>query len=263
MSQLVDTKISAVIITFNEERNIARCIKSILTVADEIVIVDSFSTDQTEKIASSFPKVVFFRSKWMGYSSSKNYANSLASHDWILSLDADEELSGPLIEAIQHWKKSAPPLPAGFNRLTNYCGKWIHHCGWYPDFKFRLFNRNVYSWQGEIHEQLFRHDAQPQSIQRLNGDCLHYSYYSEEEHWTQTLKFSRIWAEQAFQKKRKYSAFKRRFGPFIRFLRDYFLKMGFLDGWAGMKICWVSSRGIALRQTFLLEKIQSTKDADT
>jgi hypothetical protein len=90
----------------------------------------------------------------MGYAASKNHANNLASNDWILSLDADEELSPPLIDSLQKWKEKLSPAPAGFNRLTNYCGQWIRHCGWYPDFKFRVFNRNQFQWKGDIHEVL-------------------------------------------------------------------------------------------------------------
>lgn len=259
MPEVFHTKISAVIITFNEDRNIGRCLQSLLKVADEIVVVDSFSSDQTEQIAKSFPGVVFYSAKWQGYSHSKNYANSLAVNDWVLSLDADEELSETLIFSLLQWKKMDRPFSAGFNRLTNYCGQWIHHCGWYPDFKFRLFNRRVFSWVGDIHEKLLTTEENQIAPARLEGNCLHYSYYSEEEHWNQTQKFSRLWAEQAFQQQKKYSALKRHFGPLLRFFRDYFFKLGILDGMAGIKICKVSAAGIALRQKFLLEIIQSQK----
>ncbi len=251
--------LTAVVITFNEERNIARCLKSLQTVADEIVVLDSFSTDQTAIIAASFPKVRFFPARWMGYAASKNHANTLASNDWILSLDADEELSPPLIDSLQKWKEKLSPAPAGFNRLTNYCGQWIRHCGWYPDFKFRVFNRNQFQWKGDIHEVLAPTSSTETQIVKLDGNCLHFSYYTPEEHFMQTEKFARLWAIQAFGSGRKYSFLKRFFGPAIRFLRDYLLKGGILDGLSGFKICLVSAKGIALRQKFLFDLAHKSK----
>lgn len=250
--------LTAVVITFNEERNIARCLSSLQAVADEIIVLDSFSTDQTPGIAASFPKVRLYSAAWLGYSASKNYANSLASNDWILSLDADEELSETLINSLLTWKHGLNPTPAGFNRLTNYCGQWIRHCGWYPDFKFRVFNRQQFQWKGEIHEVLFPLSGVFFKPDFLQGNCLHYSYYSPEEHLKQTEKFSRLWALQAYQQGKKYSVTKRYLGPFIRFLRDFLLKGGILDGKSGFKICLVSASGIAMRQKFLFDYIRKS-----
>ncbi len=255
MPENIEMGITAVVITFNEERNIARCLNALHSVVDEIVVLDSFSTDNTEIIAKSFPKVKFYAAKWLGYSASKNYANSLSSNNWILSLDADEELSDQLANSIRQWKLSNIWKPAGFNRLTNYCGQWIYHCGWYPDFKFRIFNRQEFLWKGDIHEVLTKINGKEEKPMKLEGNCLHYSYYTAEEHWNQTEKFSKLWAAQAFKTGKKYSVFKRWFGPGLRFIRDYLIKAGFMDGSAGFKICRVSSLGVAMRQKFLLDQI--------
>ena len=241
--------LSVVIITFNEEQKIEACISSVLGLADEVLVLDSFSTDQTPSICRSFPVVSFHQHTWQGYSAQKNLANSLAAHDWILSLDADEVLSEELRQSILAWKQA--PVPAGFNRLTNYSGKWIRHAGWYPDFKFRLFDRRQTRWQGWIHEQLISTPALSEPVLPLSGDCLHYSFSTPEDHVTQTDNFSRMWAEQAFKKGKKFSFWKWKFGPWIRYFRDYVLLKGYKDGKEGKMICRVSARAIADRQLYL------------
>ena len=134
-------QISAVIITFNEEKNIGRCLDSIKDLVDDIVVVDSFSSDATESICEKH-NVNFIQRKWEGYSATKNFANQQAKFSWVLSLDADEALSVELKKTIQELKKGTELKTCSFNRLTNYCGSWIKHCNWYPDKKVRLFNRD-------------------------------------------------------------------------------------------------------------------------
>ena len=168
-------KISAVIITFNEERNISRCIQSLVDVVDEIIVVDSFSKDKTEEICLA-NNVQFIQREWNGYSETKNFANSQAKNDWVLSLDADEALSADLKTSILTLKKEELKGSYSFNRLTNYCGMWVKFGGWYPDNKTRLFNRLEGKWTGLIHENLEFSSATQTSL--LKGDCLHYSYYS-------------------------------------------------------------------------------------
>ncbi len=237
--------LSVVIITFNEEKNIGRCLESIQGVADDVVILDSFSTDATESISKKYP-VNFISRKWEGYSASKNFANSQAQHDWVLSLDADEALSDELKASII----KAKHLPADkarenhlrtykFHRLTNYCGSWIKHCGWYPDTKTRIFDRRNTKWEGIIHEKLVI-DSKQEAI-LLKGDLLHYSYYSIEQHYTQTEKFSTLAAQNMFEKGKKASALKMYFSPVVKFLGDYFIKLGILDGTSGFTICRISA----------------------
>jgi glycosyltransferase involved in cell wall biosynthesis len=233
------TGISVVIITLNEERNIARCIDSVKNVADEILVLDSFSNDKTEEICRS-KNVKFLQRKWEGYSSSKNFANQQANFDWILSLDADEALSGDLEKSISAIKNNLKEDEVfQFSRLANYCGKWIYHSGWYPDVKVRLFNRKHVKWQGEIHEIL----EIPDHFQRvqLKGDLLHYSYYTEEEHRKQADKFSSLGATSLHSKGKSSSWILIYLKTASKFIRNYIFKAGFLDGSAGFKICKITA----------------------
>jgi glycosyltransferase involved in cell wall biosynthesis len=227
------TELSVVIITFNEAKNIRRAIESALRITDDVVIWDSFSTDQTPNICAEYP-VRFFQNNWEGYSISKNKANAQAKYDWILSLDADEAFDEKLERSILQWKKSAP-VPASFKRLTNYCGSWIRHCGWYPDIKYRLFNRTTTKWEGLIHESLI--DNSNRQVHLLEGDCLHYSYYTPEDHYKQALKFVTIMAQEKVDQGKRTSFLMRYFSAGFKFLQMYILKGGILDGSAGYWVC--------------------------
>ncbi|MFL5764581.1 MAG: glycosyltransferase family 2 protein [Bacteroidia bacterium] len=247
-------QLSVVIITFNEEKNIGRCLESIQQIADDIVVVDSFSTDQTEAICKKFD-VNFIQRKWDGYSATKNFANAQAKYDWVLSLDADEAPSEELKRSILEAKKGADLKTFKFHRLTNYCGSWIRHCGWYPDTKIRIFDRRITKWEGHIHEKLVIESKEPAIL--LKGDLLHYSYYSYEQHLAQTEKFSTLAAEDMFKRGKKASLLKLWFSPAVKFLSDYFLKLGFLDGAAGFRICRVSARHSYLKYQKLRRYIKS------
>jgi glycosyltransferase involved in cell wall biosynthesis len=242
-------KLSVIIITFNEAKNIARCLQAASSVADEMIVYDSFSTDDTCKIAEQFGAKVF-QGKWQGYSESKNLANAKASHDWILSLDADEVLSNDLQQAILKLKLEGLKT-ASFKRLTNYCGTWIKHCGWYPDIKLRLFNRKKMQWQGLIHEELKSIDEQELRPILLQGDCLHYSYYSVEDHMKQTEKFSTLSAQSLYEKGVKSNFIKLYVAPLFKFVSMYFLKLGFLDGYYGFVVCRISTKAVYLRNSKL------------
>lgn len=232
-------KLSVVIITFNEERNIRRCLDSIVGVADEIIVIDSLSTDNTKEICMEF-KVNFIEQKFLGYINQKNYALSFATNDMVIQLDADEALSDELKESIIKLKQSFRYSGYTMNRLTNYCGKWIHHSGWYPDKKLRLFNRKHGRFGGiDPHDEFILEDNK--KLTHISGDLLHYSYYSVDEHYRQAEKFSDIASKAYFEKGIRSNYFKILFSPTFRFLRDYFFLLGFADGITGLKICHIQA----------------------
>jgi len=249
-------KLSVVIITLNEEKNLPRCLESVREIADEIVVVDSFSTDRTEKIVKDFGGKVFQKA-FDGYVNQKNLANSKATFDYILSLDADEVLSDKLKESIKKVKADFDADGYTFNRLTNYAGKWIRHCGWYPDKKLRLFDRRKGKWEGLlIHEE---YKLQTGATQKhLKGDLLHYSFDSVEDHKKQSEKFTTLGAEADFQKGKKAPFYKIWFGPIVKFVQSYFFRLGFLDGKTGLTICLLSAA--ATHQKYLkLKKLYRQK----
>jgi|ERR1051326_1102641 glycosyltransferase involved in cell wall biosynthesis len=242
--------LSVVIITNNEEKNIARCLDSIKDVAEDIVVVDSYSTDRTENICMQYD-LHFVKHTWEGYSATKNFANAQAKYDWILSLDADEALSYELRKSILEIKKGKEMITCSFNRLTNYCGRWIKHCGWYPDTKVRIFDRRTARWEGNIHEVL---KVDPSvSIVKLKGDCLHYSYYSIPEHIEQTEKFTSLAAKDLFEKGKRVNFLRSFFSPVAAFIRSYFFQLGFLDGYYGFVICRISALSVRMKYRKLKE----------
>ncbi|WP_323757666.1 glycosyltransferase family 2 protein [Roseivirga sp.] len=242
-------KISGVIITFNEEKNIARCLKSLNEICDEIIVVDSFSTDKTKSICESF-NVRFIEHPFEGHIQQKNYALSQANNDLVLSLDADEALSTELQKSI---KKSLPVWNGEaleFNRFTNYCGKWIKHCGWYPDRKVRLWNKNSGHWGGtNPHDSVELNDGI--KVSHLSGDILHYSYYTLEEHITRSNSYAKIAAKAMRDQGKPSSYSKIIFSSSFRFFRDYFLKSGFKDGFYGFIICAINGHTTFLKYTYL------------
>jgi glycosyltransferase involved in cell wall biosynthesis len=230
--------ISAVIITFNEERNIERCIGSLQSVADEIIVLDSFSTDKTAEICTRLG-VVFIQRKWEGYAASKNFVNQQAKFEYILSLDADEEISEDLRKSLLVLKNSDFTGLGKVNRLTNYCGKWIHHSGWYPDWKIRLFPKDQCQWVGDIvHEEL----EVPEDIEviDLNGDLFHYSYVNYEQHRKRADHYSSLTAQKYVNQGKKVGVLSPYLSCLARFFSMYVMKKGFLDGYAGFKIAQIS-----------------------
>jgi len=246
--------LSVVLIAFNEGHHIAKCLLSAQEVADEIVVIDSGSTDNTVEVCKAYGAKVITH-PWCGYSEQKNFGNAQASFDWILSLDADEVLNDALIQSIQKWKKH--PQAASFKRMTNYCGTFIKHGGWYPDVKVRLFNKQETNWEGTIHEVL--PGLSKENAFLLEGDCLHYSYYSVEQHYAQAEKFTTIQAADLFQHGKKSPWFKRVFSPIAKFIVDYFFRLGFLDGKAGFTVARISAYATFLKYKKLHEHIRLSK----
>ncbi len=231
--------ISVVIITYNEERNIERCLRAVEGIADEIIVLDSLSTDITSQICRGFGATVI-EQPFLGYVAQKNKAVEHASYDHILSLDADEVLSEELRRSILAIKNNWQHDGYCFNRLTNYCGSWIRHCSWYPDRKLRLFDRRTGKWCGDtIHERyLLDNGAKPR---HLTGDLLHYSYDSIDQHIEQIRKFTTIMADVQWRKGNKPGVAKLLLNPLWCFFRQYFVRLGFLDGYHGLVVCILSA----------------------
>jgi glycosyltransferase involved in cell wall biosynthesis len=238
--------LSAVIITFNEEKNIGRCIDSLFGIADDIVVVDSFSTDKTEEICKS-KGVRFVQHAFEGHIQQKNWAITQATHKHILSLDADEALDEILKKSIldikQNWKKEGYYM----NRLTNYCGKWIKHCGWYPDKKLRLWDSTKGHWTGiNPHDKYELHSGDAHTA-HLKGNILHYSFYTVEQHLKQVDYFTTISSKALFEKGKKANALHLLINPAVKFFRDYIFKLGFLDGYYGFIVCKISAKATYLK----------------
>lgn len=250
--------LSAVIITLNEERNIGRCIQSLQGIADEIIVVDSFSNDATESICKSLG-VKFVKHQWEGYVKQKQFANDLAANDLIFSIDADEAVSPELAQSILKIKElNINKKVFSMNRLMNYCGKWIRHGGWYPEYKIRIFDRRFVNWTGgQVHETLSIPDGF-ETI-RIDGDLYHYSFYSEDEFRRQTEKFAHMSAEDAIAKGKKGTIFEAYFHWFWRFVRDYVFKAGFLDGKIGFRIGLINAKSVFLKRKLIAGHNKSQK----
>lgn len=245
-------QLSVVILTFNEEKNIARCLDSVKNVADEVIVVDSYSNDKTLEICVAYGARVI-QHAFEGHIQQKNFALTQASFSYALSLDADEALSEELRQSICDvkcdWKHAAYEM----NRLTNYCGAWIRHCGWYPDSKIRLFERSKGHWTGiNPHDRYELLDPEA-AVGFLRGDILHYSYYSISDHIKQVDYFTEISARVLFEKKQRASLVRILVSPVFRMFRDYVIKGGFIDGYYGLVICVISSHAAFLKYVKLRE----------
>lgn len=244
-------KISAAIITFNEEKNIARCIESLLPVADEILIVDSFSKDRTKEIALSYPKVHFIENPFEGHIQQKNIALQGAKNEWVLSLDADEALTPELTDSILNILENPVADAYKFNRLTYYCGHWVKYCGWYPDTKIRLVKKSNAEWCGENpHDRL--EVITGNNVVHLKGDLLHYSYYSAEQHYKQIEYFGEIASKAAYKSGKRTNWILILLKTSFQFIKSFFLKLGFLDGRTGWLISRRSAYATYVKYTKLL-----------
>jgi len=254
----MEVSLSVVIITFNEERNIKRCLDSVKGLADEILVVDSYSTDDTKSICEAYA-LNFIEHEFEGHIEQKNWAKDQAKYDHILSLDADEALDETLYQEIvkvkQNWNADAYKM----NRLTNFCGKWIRHSGWYPDRKMRLFDRRKCHWGGNNPHDRLIVDKNIEAPQ-LKGDILHYSFYTLAQHMDQIHKFSTIGANALFGKNVKSNWLKILIKPLARFIKSYLLQKGFLDGKEGFIIARRSAYSNYLKYTKLL-KLQHAKSS--
>jgi glycosyltransferase involved in cell wall biosynthesis len=243
-------KISAVVITRDEERNIAAALESLAGIASEIIVVDSLSTDRTVKIAREYTDRVVGRA-WTNYADQKNFADGLAAHPWILSLDADERLSPELRAELLELLPGEPDCAAfSMPRRVFYLGRWIRHSGWYPDRKVRLFRKDRARWEGAyVHEKL----AVAGEVRALKGDIHHLTYRSIAEHAARINQFSDLGAQKLYAAKKKCRWPHLVLLPASRFLKSYVLKGGFLDGFPGLVISAFNGYAIFVRYAKLRE----------
>ncbi|MCO5269689.1 MAG: glycosyltransferase family 2 protein [Brumimicrobium sp.] len=241
----MEHKLSSVIITLNEERNIARCIDSLRSFSDEIIVLDAFSTDNTVEICKE-KGVSIHQREWKGYSNAKNYLQELAQNEYILSVDADEAPDLELQKAIQKEIEKGLEGIYVLNRLTNYCGQWIRHSSWYPDKKIRIFPKSHTKWTGEfVHEEL-EFDTNF-SAKELPGHLLHYSYYNHREHRERADKYSLLTAQKLWKNGKKAGFLKPYISAIGRFITMYFIKGGILDGNGGFHIALISAQSNILK----------------
>ena len=231
--------LSVCVITYNEERNIVACLQSVEALADEVVVVDSHSTDRTREIAQSMGARVIERD-WTGHIDQKNFAIDNAKNQWVLCLDADErvspELGALIVQALADGSPAAHEDVDGYvvNRRTFYLGRFINHCGWYPDRKLRLFNRERGRWGGvNPHDRVNVEGA----TEALDGDLHHYSYDDIADHLKTIDFFSGISAAEKVERGQGKLFFMALFAPPLKFLKMFVLKLGFLDGRAGLIVC--------------------------
>lgn len=226
--------LSIAIITYNEERNLERCLQSVADLAREIVVVDSESTDATLAIAEKFGTIIH-RQPWLGYRDQKNLALDHCSQPWVLALDADEEISPELkkeIIAFFEQGKDQYFNGARFPRKTWFLGRWIRHGDWYPDFQLRLFRRDKGRWKEPIHEFI---NIQG-SVATFSEDLLHYSFPSMNRYIDKINPFADEFLKKELAAEKSWSLLKNISRPLWRFFRGYILRRGFLDGFPGLWI---------------------------
>ena len=245
-------KISACIISYNEEDKIEDCLKSLQDVADEIIIVDSLSSDKTKEIASKYTDKLFDQA-FLGHIEQKNFAISKASYDWILSLDCDERLSPRLRESILEVKKKLDTADVyRMPRKTFYVYRWLNHC-WYPDYKIRLFNRITARWGGvNPHDRIEL--LKGQNIVTLKGDIFHFSFDSIAEHIITLNNFTEIGADEIIKRGKPVSVLSPWGRGFWTFLKLYVFKRGFLDGYAGLVVAVLSGLHVFVKYNKVIFK---------
>lgn len=247
-------RISACIITFNEEENIHAACESVAW-ADEIVVVDSESTDATREIARACGARVLVN-KWPGFAKQKQFATDAATHDWVLSLDADERVSPELESSIAALRRRPDTELAGGYRIarrTFYMGRWIRGGGWYPDYQLRLYDRRQGSWGDRLIHESFAMTSGAR-VETLAGDLLHYTVRDTAHHQQMIEeRYAPLGAQQMFREGKRTSSLKVAVAGPSAFVRSYLLKAGFRDGAAGVMIAKFAARHAAMKHRLLLD----------
>jgi glycosyltransferase involved in cell wall biosynthesis len=247
--------ISATIITRNEAPKIARAIRSVAC-ADEVLVVDAGSTDGTQETARALGARVLEHA-WQGFAAQKNFATNQARHDWILSLDADEELNADAQAALAQWKHTEPTA-SGYRlaRRALYLGRWILHSGWYPDYKLRLYDRRCGKWMGEyVHESVTVGGA----VETLEGEILHYTCDSLAEHRARIEFYTDLAAREMIARGDQVGVPRRILTPPWVFFSTYFLRLGVLDGPQGFLIAWMAARYVRRKHAKWAELLEEQK----
>lgn len=247
--------ISAVIITRNEEKKIERCIRSIGAIADELIVVDSFSTDRTEEICRELG-CKFVQHEFSGYGPQKRFAVSLANYDWIISLDADEELSPELAETILKLKEDGlkdNTVVYSMKRRNYYCGRLIRFYNGGYENKVRIFNRTHANWNDKlVHEEV--ECQRPFSVVNMKGILKHYTYDSVEQHERKTREYGRLGAIDLKKRGKKHSKFVVVIKAIYRFIANFIFKLGFMDGYYGFKLSQMGALYVYLKYMGVWEK---------
>ena len=230
------TQLSVIVITKNEAANIRQCLASV-SFADQIVVLDSGSTDDTVAIAREMGAQVHQNIDWPGFGAQKNNALRHATGQWVLSIDADERVPAELANVIRATIQSGDADAYAVARQTQFCGKWIKHCGWTPDLVIRLFKREQAQFSLDlVHEKLILKNPVSR-LSRLAPPLLHYSYRTPDDYWNKLQRYSKDWAQQRFRQGQRTSMWRAALSGLAAFIRSYFFRLGFLDGAMGFAVC--------------------------
>ncbi len=253
------TQLSVIVITLNEAANIVACLKSV-SFADEVIVVDAGSTDQTVDLARQLGATVHVSTDWPGFGRQKNRALEMARCPWVLSLDADERVSYELAQQIRRVLAEPGAGPYEIPRLTQFCGHWIRHCGWTPDYVLRLFKRDSGRFSDDlVHERFVMVQGVPG---RLTSPLLHFSYPTPSHYWRKLEQYSQAWAQQRFETGTKTSMFRAGLAGVVAFLRSYIFRLGVLDGAMGFAVCTMQAQA-AFGKYFALYCLNQKNDIST
>ncbi|HEY8906762.1 MAG TPA: glycosyltransferase family 2 protein [Rhodoferax sp.] len=252
--------LSVIIISKNESANIEACLDSV-AFADEVIVLDSGSSDDTVCLARAKRAKVYATDDWSGFGPQKNRALALATCEWVLSIDADERVGHDLVNEIQKVISEAKWDAFEIPRLTQFCGEWIHHCGWTPDHVLRLFRRGAAEFSDDlVHERILL--ASNATCSQLKFPLLHFSYPEPSHYWRKLEQYSQAWAEQRVTRGQKTSMWRAGTAGIAAFLRSYIFRLGFLDGAMGFAVCTMQAQA-AFGKYFALYCLNQKNDQPT